>query len=226
MGQALVDTAVIAAGALLVNPLPILAVLLMLFSPRATASAPAFAAGWAIGLALSLAAFLAIVAFGEGGAGSGSAGLAPITQLALGVVLLVLALRRWLGRPGPGETKALPGWTENLANASPWRALGLGAAFAGLNPKNVAFAGAAAFAIVEAGLRPVAMLLPLVVYVLIASLGVAGPVAWRIADPKRAAPTLAASRGWLTANYATMMAVVFLLFGIALSVKGIVGLLG
>lgn len=227
MGQALADAAVIAIGALLVNPLPVLAVILILFSPRAGVTAPAFAAGWALGLAASLGLFLIIVTLGEGaGTGRASAGLAPIAQLGLGLALLVLGLRRWLDRPPPGETKALPGWTDSLANASPLRALGLGAAFAGLNPKNVAFAAAAAFAIVEAGLRPGAMLLPLVVYVLIASLGVAGPVAWRIADPERAAPKLAAWRGWLTANYAAMMAVVFLLFGAALSAKGMAGLLG
>lgn len=227
MGQALADAASIAIGALLVNPLPVLAVILMLFSPRATTSAPAFAAGWAIGLALSLGAFLAAVAIGEGaGGGRESAGLAPLAQLGLGLVLLALSLRRWRGRPAPGETKPLPAWTETLANASPLRALGLGVAFAGLNPKNIAFAAAAAFAIVETGLQPGAMFVPVVVYVLIASAGVAGPVAWRLADPARAAPTLAGWRSWLTANYAAMMAVVFLLFGLALSARGIVGLFG
>ena len=61
MGSALADAIPAAVGLALVNPLPVMAVIVLLFSPRAGTVAPAFAAGWALGLAAALALLVYVV---------------------------------------------------------------------------------------------------------------------------------------------------------------------
>jgi hypothetical protein len=114
----------------------------------------------------------------------------------------------------------------SLAKATPIAAAGLGALMSGLNPKNLAFTLAAAIALAELGLTAGEKLIPLVVFVALASIGVAGPVIWRALAHERASAKLAGWLDWLTANYNTMMAVVFLLIGVKLAAQGIGGLLG
>lgn len=227
MGSALADAVPAAVGLALVNPLPVMAVIALLFSPRAAAVAPAFAAGWMLGLAGALALLVYVVpverVVGDAKDPSTAASLA---QAALGLGLLWLALGKWRGRPRAGEAAALPGWMASLEGAGPLAAFGLGAGLAALNPKNLAFVVTAAVAIAEAHLAPAPRLVPVAAFALFASVGVVGPTAWRLLAGDGAQPTLEAWRSWLAANYATMMTVVFLLFGTMLLSKGIGGLIG
>lgn len=227
MGSAIAEVVPIALGLVLVNPLPVMAIILLLFSPRARSSAPAFVAGWVIGM-LIVFGLLLFVLSPENLVGSERAPstLSFIVNLVLGLVLLYLAVQRWRERPGPGEEKALPSWMATLERASPLLALGLGALLSGANPKNLAFTLTAVVAIAQAELTTTQKLVPVAIFVLIASVGVAAPVIWYFVAQESAAKTLAEWRVWLTANYATMMAIIFLLFGVTLVTQGLAGLLG
>lgn len=227
MGSAIAEVAPVAIGLVLVNPLPVMAVILLLFSPGARSTAPAFVAGWIIGMLVAFGLLLFVLAPEQlVGSEREPSTLSFIVRLVLGLVLLFLAVQRWRGRPAPGEEKALPSWMATLEQASPLKALGLGALFSGLNPKNLAFIIAAVVAIAQAELSTGEKLVPVAIFVLLASVGVGAPVLWYFVAPERAAETLAEWRGWLTANYATMMAIVFLLFGVILFTQGLGGLLG
>lgn len=227
MGSAIAEVVPIALGLVLVNPLPVMAIILLLFSPRARSAAPAFVAGWVIGMLIAFGLFLFVLSPEElVGSERAPTTFSFIVQLLLGLLLLYLAVQRWRERPGPGEEKALPTWMATLEQANPLLALGLGAFLSGLNPKNLAFTLAAVVAIAQEGLTRQAKLLPVAVYILIASAGVAAPVIWYFVAQESAVRTLAEWRVWLTANYATMMAIVFLLFGVILVTQGLGGLAG
>jgi hypothetical protein len=183
--------------------------------------------GWVIAMIAVLALLLFVVPIDRiVGDEREPSTLSYILRLLLGAILLFLAFRRWRNRPRPREEKALPSWMKTLEEATPVAALGFGAMLSGLNPKNLAFTVAAAVAIAQAELTAGQTLIPVAVYVLIASVGVVAPVIWYFVARERAIKTLAAWRVWLTANYAVMMAIVLLLFGVILVARGFGGLIG
>jgi Sap, sulfolipid-1-addressing protein len=120
----------------------------------------------------------------------------------------------------------MPAWITKLERASLPVVLGLGSLLSGLNPKSLAFTLTAAVTIAQAELTMGQQLISVVVYVVLASIGVAVPVLWYFLAQESASRTLAEWRVWLTANYATIMAVVFLLFGVTLTSRGLAGLIG
>jgi hypothetical protein len=227
MGAAIAEVVPVAIGLMLVNPLPVMAIILLLFSPRARSTAPAFVSGWIIGLLVVFGLFLFVLAPEKlVGSEREPSALSFIVRLVLGLVLLILALQRWRGRPQAGEEQALPSWMAMLEQASPLVSLGLGALMSGLNPKNLAFTINAVVIIAQADLTTGQKVVPVIVFVLLASLGVATPLLWYAVAQESASATLAEWRIWLTANYATLMAIVFLLFGLILVSQGLGGLLG
>ena len=112
------------AAAVALSPIPIIAVILMLSTPRAKSNGPAFALAWMLGLAV----VSSVVVFVIGAVGSSSSTDDSILwgKVALGVVLLVLALRRWRTRPKPGEPVEMPAWMSTVDGFTPSKAFGLG----------------------------------------------------------------------------------------------------
>jgi threonine/homoserine/homoserine lactone efflux protein len=143
-------------------------------------------------------------------------------KIALGVGLLAMARRNWRKRPAPGEEPALPKWLATVETVSPVKALGLGVALAAVNPKNLILtAGAAAGLAQVPGLSPTDAVVALAVFVVIASLTIAGPVVYSLLGGARAKATLDSAKTWLTAHNAAVMGVLFLVFGVDLIAKGI-----
>jgi threonine/homoserine/homoserine lactone efflux protein len=114
----------------------------------------------------------------------------------------------------------------SLEKTTPLAALGIGAVLSSVNPKNLAFTISAAVAIAQADLTTAETLVPMAVYVLLASVGVVAPVIWFFVAQERAMESMTEWRTWLTANYATIMAIVLLLFGVKLFAQGLGGLIG
>ncbi len=213
MVEALAGALPIAVG-ILVVPLPIAAVILLLFSPRATANGLAFLAGWALGLLLVGGLTLLVADGGHVGEGGGPARWASAVKLGLGVGLLYLAYRTFGKRPRPGEEPTLPGWMQALASSTPVRSFGLGALLAGANPKNLLLVVGAMTSVAMLGLPPGQTAVVLVVFVVVCSLGVATPVGYALAGGQKARETLASWETWLVANNAVVVAVVLLVLGV------------
>ena len=226
MVDALADVIPIAFGLALVNPLPIMAVILLLFSSRAGAVVPAFLVGWFAGL-LVVGWLLIFVVPAERLVGTerDPSALASVVRIILGAGLLWLAARKWMTRPKDGETAKLPGWVTSLESASPLSALGIGAAMAGVNPKNLVFAVSAAVAIAEWQLAGSENAILLLIYAVVGSLGILIPAIWRGVGGESAAATLQEWRLWLSRNYNVLMGVVFVIFGVLVISKGVSGLL-
>lgn len=199
------------ALAVALSPFPVIAVILVLGSPRAASTAPLFAAGWLVGLSAVTALFLAI---SDGAASSGDP--APALgwlRVALGAALIVHAVVKWRARPTAGEEAPLPAWMASIDDLTASRAVGLGAALGGLNPKNLALAAAAGTTIGQLGLEGGETVVAGLVFVALGSSSVVGAVLAHLIAGERAAPTLGAISRFMTEHNTAIMVVVLLVIG-------------
>jgi threonine/homoserine/homoserine lactone efflux protein len=205
-----------AAIGVALSPLPIVAVVLMLVTPKGRVNGPAFIIGWWLGLGI-----VGAIALSAADAGSASSDGSPATwvswlDLILGVLLLAVAARQWRGRPASGEEPATPKWMGALDGFTPPKAVGAGALLSGLNPKNLLLAVAGAAAIVSTGISSSQQAIAWVVFILIASIGVGAPVVIFFAMGARSRDLLDHLKGWMAHNNAVIMAVLLLVIGVKL----------
>ena len=225
MGEAIGEVLPAAIGVAL-SPFPIIAVILMLFSPKAKTNGPAFLIGWVLGLVVVTGLVVALTSPDDvSGDGDEPATWASLIQLLLGLGLLFLAYQNWQKRPKEGETVEMPKWMASIDKMTPLVALGLGALLSGVNPKNLLFDIAAGTAIAQADLSPSEALVPFLVFVLVASVSVAVPVVWYLLAQESASKTLDTWKTWLTANNALVMAILLLVLGVKLFGQGLGGLI-
>jgi len=204
-------------GALLANavgvaisPVPVIAVILMLFSPSAARNASAFLVGWL----LALSAVVGVVAaLGGLGGSDGSRVVGDVVKIVVGVLFLLLALRQWRSRPAPGTEPEPPAWMASIDSFTAAKAVGFGALFAGANPKNLGLGVAAGTTIAASGLPAGQQVVVGAVYVVLASLTVVGPVVAYLVARERVSPALDRAKLWLVANNATVMVVLFTVLG-------------
>jgi threonine/homoserine/homoserine lactone efflux protein len=207
------------ALAVALTPIPIVAIALILGAPDARTAGPAFALGWIAGLVL-VSVVVALVVGPGADPDTDDPGLNWF-KLAVGVLFLVMAARQWTKRPRPGEAPDAPAWMAGIEAASPRRAALLGAAFSGANPKNLALTLAASASIAEAGLDGGDTAIAIAVFVVLASLTVAGPVLLYLLDADRAARPLAAIKQFMAENDTVIKMVVLLLLGAAILGDGL-----
>jgi hypothetical protein len=213
-----------AALGVAISPIPIVATVLMLLSARARVTGPAFALGWVLGITLVLLVVL-WVAGNDGLGATSSSDLTAWIKLALGMLFLLLAFRTWRTRPGPGETAPPPKWMASLDKTSPPLALALGAALSSVNPKNLALAVTGGLAIASNPLSTTQTVACVVVFVVVASLLVAGPVVAFLVAGDRMAQPLGSLKGFMETHNAAIMLVLLGVLGVSNLGKGVGGLL-
>ena len=209
-----------------ISPVPIIAVILMLFSQRARSNGPAFLVGWVLALAVVGSIVLILANLGKISTGGTPSTLAYALKLLLGLLFLFLAIRQWRSRPKEGEEPQMPKWMATIDSFTAGKAFGLAALLAGVNPKNVALTLAAALSIAQAGVSGAAPWIALVVFVILGSLTVAGPVLYYLFAGQSAVKMLTSWKAWLVANNTTVMFILLLVLGVALIGEGLGGLIG
>jgi hypothetical protein len=221
MGQGISAILTFAIG-VAISPVPIIAVILMLFSQRARVNGPAFLVGWVVALA-ALSTVVYVVSH-DGSVATSSTASDSVSwgKIVLGVALLALARRSWRKRPAPGEKATMPKWLATVGSMSPLKAFGLAALLAAVNPKNLILTAGAASGLAQVpGLSTSDAVVSLAVFVVIASLSIAGPVLYSLFGGERARTALDSAKAWLTTHNAAVMAVLFLVFGVDLIAKGL-----
>jgi threonine/homoserine/homoserine lactone efflux protein len=222
LGQAIGDLLPSAVGVAL-SPVPIVAVILMLGTPRARSNGPAFAVGWMAGLTI----VTVVVLWLAGGADDGDSGTSTavdIVKLVFGLVLLLVAVQQWRARPRPGQEPAMPKWMQALGQSTAGRSLGLGALLSGVNPKNLALVVAVGATLAQAGLSAGGDVVAVAVFVVIGSVTVAGPVLAYLVAGERARGPLESAKQFMAGNSAVIMAVVCLILAAKLVGAGLGGL--
>ena len=223
MGHILGDILPLALG-VAISPIPIIAVILMLFSKRARSNGLAFMFGWVITLAVVGGVVLMMTNAGKISAGGTPTTLSYVIKLVIGLLFLFLAYRNWEKRPAPGEAAQLPAWMASLDSFTSGKSFGTAALMAGVNPKNLGLTLAAALTISQAGLSGTQSWIALLVFVILGSITVAAPVLYYLIAGASAEKTLNGWKAWLTANNATVMFVLFLVLGVKLIGDGLGGL--
>ncbi|MFJ9583064.1 GAP family protein [Streptomyces acidicola] len=220
MGHAVGDVLGLAAG-VAASPLPIVAIILILATPRGRFNGLLFALGWILGLAALGAIMLAV-----GGTGGASTHKHPATwvgalKLALGVLLALFGARQWRRRPKDPSQAQLPKWMAAIDRFTPVKILGLGLLLSAANLKNAPLTIAAGASISSAGLPVPQQIGTLAIFVVIASLGVLAPLAVYLVMGERAKSILGNWRDWAAQHNDAVLAVLFFVLGLKLLGDGI-----
>jgi threonine/homoserine/homoserine lactone efflux protein len=205
------------------SPIPIVAIILMLATPKARSDGPMFALGWVLGLT-SVSIVVLLVAHGASNNDSTSSDSVDTLQLVLGVLFLWMAAKQWRKRPKPGAEPEMPKWMATIDSFGEGKAFGLGVILSAANPKNLALTLAAAGSIAQAGLSGSQDAVAVAVFVVIGSLTVVGPVLFVLVASEKAAQPLASIKEFMSDHNAVIMMVVLLILGAKLLGAGMAGL--
>jgi threonine/homoserine/homoserine lactone efflux protein len=199
--------------AITLEPFPLTAFILVLTSERGTWKGLAFILGWLACLIAVIAAVIASTGNNPPEPNTVPSDAALAVKLAVGVVLILIALRQ---RRRMGQPKKPPAWMARLDQLSLWGAAGL-AAF--LQPWTLVAAGAAT--IVEAKLDTVGSYLVLILYCLLATSSFLYLELAAVFAPAKSEPQLERMRKWLDAHQDQVLIAIFLLLGLWLAGKSI-----
>jgi threonine/homoserine/homoserine lactone efflux protein len=223
MGKAVGDTLPLAVG-VAISPVPIIAIVLMLGTPRARSNGLAFAAGWLAGLT-AVGAIMLVIASGNASSSTGSPETwVSVLKLVLGVGFLLLAVKQWRGRPAAGAEATMPKWMQAIDTFTTGKSLGFGFVLSGLNPKNLALTVAATAAMAQTDISGSQEAGVLAIFVVVGSLTILAPVVIYFAMGARAAQILNGLKTWMGAHNAAIMAVLLLVLGAKLVGDAISGL--
>jgi threonine/homoserine/homoserine lactone efflux protein len=220
MGPVIGDVIPLALG-VAISPIPIIAAILMLLSPKARGTSLGFLVGWLLGIVVAVVVFTLLSSVLPQGDPDESKPILGTVEIVLGLLLLVLALQQWRGRPKVGTEPALPKWMSAIDTMTGARALVLGFLLSALNPKNLLMGVAAGVAIGSDAQTTAETVVAVIVYTVIAASTVAIPVIAYLAASARMARPLESLRTWLVYNNATIMAVLLLVIGVVLIGKGL-----
>jgi threonine/homoserine/homoserine lactone efflux protein len=223
MGEAIGQMLPAAVG-VAISPMPIVAVVLMLVTPRGRTNGVAFLLGWLVGISL-VGTIVLLVADGvDATEGSEPATWVSWLGLVLGVLLLAGAIKQWRSRPRDDEEAPSPRWMQALDGFTPAKSAGVGILLSAANPKNLLLIVAGTTAIAATGISSGEEAIALLIFVVIASLGVGTPVVLSLALGERSRVMLDQTKTWMSHNNAAIMSVLFLVFAAKLIGDAIAGL--
>jgi threonine/homoserine/homoserine lactone efflux protein len=221
MGQGISEVLPFAIG-IAISPVPIIAVILMLFSDRARVNGPAFLFGWMAGLAVVGTVVYVVADSANAATDTSASDTVSWGKVALGVLLLGLARRNWAKRPAPGEAAELPKWMATVESMAPGRAFVLAVLLSVVNPKNLVLTvGAAAGLGQIVGLSTGDAIVALAVFVVVSSLAIIFAVGYNAFGGASARKTLEDLKTWMVEHNHAVMAVLLLVFGVVLISKGL-----
>lgn len=209
-------TLALLALALAVQPWSVLAAVLLVASDRGFVKEIAYVVGWVLALAV-VAVATAVLYPAQPKVSSTSTVLSGI-ELAAGLALVGWVLFRWR-RPPSASGSAQPRWMGRIDTMRPATAAVLGAFL-----PNYVVVVAAVTNVLEIGLTRAMAATVMVGWMLVASLGVATPLLVVLVRGDAAAGIFEGWRAWLLNNGQAVLLAVLGVVGVALVVKGAIGL--
>ncbi|MCO5218284.1 MAG: GAP family protein [Thermomicrobiales bacterium] len=214
------DILPLAAGVAL-SPLPIIAAVLMLFSPRRSISV-CYLIGWIAGISVVLALVVALSSrLQDSGGGDESKPIAGTIKIILGVMLLLLSIKQLRSRPQDGEEPPLPGWMSAMDSISASKAMALGFMLSSINPKNLLILVSAGVALGSAHLATPDTVIAIVVFTVLASMVLIVLTLGNLIAPAAFEKPLESLRSWMMQYNSVIMAVLMLIIGFNVIGKGI-----
>lgn len=191
------------------SPLPLMAVILLLATPRGRVNGIAFTAGWTG----ALAAVVTVVVLAAVASGVPGGGAVWYSKLAVGLLLLLLGLRQWRDRPRPGHVHSPPKWMRKVDRFTPGRSAGLAALLVVANPKNLALAVGGAVSVATSAASAGGRAVAAAVLVLVGSLCTLLPLAVHLCGGAGAAKALGEWNAWMATHNSAIMMVVLTVLG-------------
>jgi hypothetical protein len=195
------------------EPFPLTAFILILSAEKGTWKGLAFLLGWLACLVAVIAAVILTTGNSPPKPQTAPSTAALAVKLALGVVLILLAMRR---RRQMGRPRKPPAWMAHLDRLSLWSAAGL-AVF--LQPWVLVAAGATT--VIGAKLSTAGSYLALVFFCLLATSSFLYLELYATFASAKAGPQLARLRAWLDSHQDQVIIAVFLLLGLWLAAESI-----
>jgi hypothetical protein len=186
------------------NPTPIVAAILLLTSNRGMRKGIAYLVGWLIGLITLLTTVVLVVSSRDYRRASFTAQLTDWALLSFGVVLLIMAWIQWRKRPLPDEESLSLKWLRGMVQVNSFEAWSAGLFFGLFSVRNILLTGAAAMIMGESIMSTDGMLFSCLLFVTIASLGIALPVMLAATQSDQANATLTEWENWLSLHNLTI----------------------
>jgi threonine/homoserine/homoserine lactone efflux protein len=203
-----------------ISPIPIIAAILMLLSPRAKSTSVGFLIGWLAGIVVAVVLFSLLSSIIPRDT-EGPSPIAGAIKIILGVLLLFLAINQWRARPAPDEQARMPKWMSAIDSMTAGKALGLGFLLSAVNPKNLLMAISVGVIVGGAGLAVGQIAVVIIIFVLLAASTVLIPVVGYLIASARLASPLDKLREWLVDNNAVITAVLLLVIGVSMIGEGL-----
>ena len=200
-----------------ISPLSIIPAVLVLHAPRPRLTSLAYLAGWLIGLA-GLTALAIGISDVLGGMRQSPPHWASWLRIAVGILLIVFGVIRWLTRHGHDH---MPAWMRSLTTVSPIRALLTGAALTVVNPKVLFICAAAGLSIGTDALGAAGTVASAALFVGVSASSVAIPILAYAVAGGRADPPLERVKNWMEKHNAALVAAILVLIGLLVLYKGI-----
>jgi threonine/homoserine/homoserine lactone efflux protein len=201
------------------RPVPIGASVVFLSCRDGLAKGASFALGWIAGLAATALVLALIV---------GSADLSTsdqlwiaVPELMLGVGFLAVSAAIWLWHD---RRRSMPAWLDAVEHLTRARSAAVGVVASAANPKVAALTLGAVLALAQMDAGRWETVWTLVIFTAIGALGVAVPVLFARAAPRRASAVLSRLHSWLERHDAAVLIVLGLVVGAIFVMDGLRGL--
>jgi len=195
--------------AVALDPLPLTAFLIILPSQRGAVKGAAFVFGWLVSLAAVVTITVAATVNNPPKPATVPSLAALAIKIALGVVLVMIALRHIRARNKPKPPRKPPKWQEHVDNMSPWFAMLLAPT---LQPWVLIGAGAAT--VVEAKLSSWESFLALFLYCVLASSSYLAMEIYAVTRPTESQALMSRFRAWINDHTDQVIIVGSLLIGL------------
>ncbi|WP_382305872.1 GAP family protein [Herbiconiux sp. UC225_62] len=201
------------AFAVIISPMPLVAVITLLLGPRGRRNAVAFT------LAFAVSFFVLTLALSSGSKGTteNDSFFAQVFHIVIGfafaALFFYLAFRSWQKRPKKDQKPAEPKWLAAMDSFGPAKSAGLGLLLGVANIKNVPIAIAAGSVIGSVDMAWSLVFLCSAVFAVVSSLGLILLTVVGGSTSPRIAAGLASAKSGLIRHNAIILAVLFVLLG-------------
>ena len=202
---------------LALSPFPLIAIIIILMTPKAKSNSLWFLLGWIFGI-YSIGLLVLIIP------GLGSNSDIPSIysggiRIALGLSLLIIAFKKWLNRPRSGDEIVTPKMFLSIDKFGLRKSMLTGFLFSAANVKNMAFSAAGSLRINQSLAGNESVFIALLLFSLIGSLTLIFPIIIYAFTEKKIEPTFLIWKKWLIKNNAILLVFMLGIVGLIL-VKG------
>jgi len=218
MIEALKDAFPMSLG-LALSPFPLIAIIIILMTPKAKSNSLWFLLGWILGIyGIGL---LILIIPGLDSKHSMPSVYSGVIRIVLGLSLLFFAFKTWLNRPGSEDEIVTPKLFLSIDKFGLRKSMLTGFLFSAANVKNMAFSAAGAVRINQSLPENESIFIAMLLFSLIGSLTLLFPVMVYVFAEKKIEPTFLIWKKWLIKNNAILLIILLGTIGLMLLKSGI-----